>query len=114
MSLHVVLARSWQKHMGSFLYGRPGDDWFPGGQDRPKPDLVSARVAAVDASRIKPPDGLHHDHHDAHRYGLRLTAHVLALGGVEEPRRDDLRPWRDAFDETPSFADRARWGMPIG
>ena len=108
------LARSWQKHMGSFLYGRPGDDWFPGALDQPKPALVGARVAAVDASRIRPPEELHPEHHDSFRYGLRLTAHVIALGGVADPRRDYLRPWRDAFDETPSFADRARWGMPSG
>ena len=44
--------------MGSYLYGRPGEDWFPGALDTPKPELVSARLAAVDASRIEPPSEL--------------------------------------------------------
>jgi hypothetical protein len=108
------LARAWHRDMGRYLYGRPGEDWFPGAFDAPKPQLVSARVAAVDASRIEPPDGLGYEHHNGFRYGLRLTAHVLALGGVERPGRDYLRPWRDALDVSPSFVDRARWGMPIG
>ena len=42
------------------------------------------------------------------------TAHVLAIGGVSQPGRDYLRPWRDAFDAEPSFMDRARWGLPRG
>jgi hypothetical protein len=108
------LARSWERHMGSYLYGRPGEDWFPGSLDHADPALVSARLAAVDASRIEPPDGLDFQHHNGFRFGLRLTAHVLALGGVEQPGRDYLRPWRDALDTSPSFADRARWGMPLG
>ncbi len=108
------LARAWHRHMGSFLYGRPGEDWFPGSLDHPKPQLVSARLAAVDASRIEPPEGLPYEHHNGYRYGLRLTAHVLALGGAEEPGRDYLRPWREALDTSPSFEDRARWGMPLG
>ncbi|MFV2064978.1 MAG: J domain-containing protein [Chloroflexota bacterium] len=108
------LARAWHRHMGSFLYGSPGEDWFPGALDHPKPQLVSARLAAVDASRIEPPDGLLVEHHNGYRYGLRLTAHVLGLGGAEEPGRAYLRPWRDALDTSPSFGDRARWGMPLG
>jgi curved DNA-binding protein CbpA len=108
------LSRSWHRSMDGYLYGKPGEDWFPGVQDRPKVDLVSARLAAVDASRIFPPEGLPGEHHNGFHYGLRLTAHVVALGGVEEAGRDYLRPWRDALDETPSFADRARWGLPTG
>lgn len=108
------LSRSWQRHMGAYLYGRPGEDWFPGTLDDPRPQLVSARLAAVDASRIEPPDDLHWEHHNGFRYGLRLTAYVLALGAADRPGRDYLRPWRDALDASPSFVDRARWGMPLG
>jgi hypothetical protein len=108
------LARAWHRHMGRYLYGRPGEDWFPGALDHPKPDLVSARLAAVDASRIEPPEGLPFEHHSGFRYGLRLTAHVLALGGTDRAGRDYLRPWREALDVNPSFFDRARFGMPIG
>lgn len=108
------LARSWQGHMGTYLYGRPGEDWFPGAFDQPKPNLVSARLAAVDASRIEPPVGMSFEDHSGFRCGLRLTAHVLTLGSGSTPGRDYLRPWRDALDTTPSFRDRARWGMPLG
>ena len=108
------LARSWERHMSRYLFGRPGDDWFPGGQDTPKPELVSARLAAVDASRIEPPLELPYELHHGFRCGLRLTAHVLALGGASPPGRDFLRPWREAMDANPSFWDRAHWGMPLG
>ncbi len=108
------LARSWQRHMGDYLYGRPGEDWFPGAFDHPDPKLVSARLAAVDASRIEPPDELPYGHRNGFRCGLRLTAHVLALGEPASQGRDYLRPWRDALDANPSFEDRARWGMPLG
>jgi hypothetical protein len=116
LSLTVAerLARAWERDMGAFVYGRPGEDWFPGSLDIPKPELVSARLAAVDASRIEPPVGLDWEHHNGFRFGLRLTAHVLAIGGVSQPGRDYLRPWRDAFDSEPSFMDRARWGLPRG
>jgi hypothetical protein len=108
------LARAWRRDMGSYLYGRPGEDWFPGSLDHPDARLVSARLAAVDASRIEPTDDLPYEHHNGFRYGLRLTAHVLALGGEEAAGRDYLRPWRDALDANPSFEDRARWGLPLG
>jgi hypothetical protein len=108
------LARAWERDMGSFVYGRPGEDWFPGALTTPRPELVSARLAAVDASRIEPPVGMEWELHNGFRYGLRLTAYVLALGGVDEPGRDYLRPWRAAFDAEPSFVDRARWGLPRG
>jgi hypothetical protein len=108
------LARSWDGHMGGYLYGRPGEDWFPGTLARDGARVVSARLAAVDASRIEPPEGLPYPRHNAFRCGLRLTAHVLALGDAAPADRDLLRPWRDALDTSPSFMDRARWGMPLG
>ncbi|CAN5770974.1 hypothetical protein BH23CHL8_BH23CHL8_08260 [soil metagenome] len=108
------LARSWERHMGRFVYGTPGEDWFPGADDHAKPDLVSARSAAVDASRVQPPAGLDAADRNAFYAGLRLTAYVLALGGLHDPRRDYLRPWKEAMDATPSFFDRARYGMPLG
>jgi hypothetical protein len=108
------LAKAWQRDMGGFLFGRPGEEWFPGSVDHPSPDLVSARLAAVDASRIEPPDALPFDERNGFRCGLRLTGYVLALGGVQEAGRDYLRPWKEAMDPNPSFQDRARWGMPLG
>jgi hypothetical protein len=108
------LARSWERHMGSYLYGSPGDDWFPGALDTPKVELVSARLAAVDASRIEPPPDLPYPLHHGFHCGLRLTAHILGLGGTSEPGRDYLRPWRESMDPNPSFWDRAHWGMPLG
>ena len=108
------LARSWQGNLGRFLYGVPGEDWFPGSRDHDKPELVSGRLAAVDASRIVMPEGLGLEHRSAFYNGLRLTAYVLALGGSPDPRRDWLRPWKDAIDASPSFLDRARYGMPLG
>ena len=108
------LSRAWQRHMGGYLYGRPGEDWFPDSSDRAGPELVSARLAAVDASRIEPPEGLAYQLGNGFRCGLRLTAHVVALGGAEHPGRDYLRPWQEALDASPSFMDRARYGMPLG
>lgn len=108
------LSKAWQRDMGGYLYGTPGEDWFPGSLDHVRPDLVSARLAAVDASRIEPPEGLPYELRNGFRCGLRLTAYVLALGGAAEPGRDYLRPWREALNTSPSFADRARWGMPLG
>jgi hypothetical protein len=108
------LAKAWERDMGGYLYGKPGEDWFPGALDHPGPALVSARLAAVDASRIEPPDELAYELRNGFRCGLRLTAYVLALGGVSEPGRDYLRPWQEALDPNPSFRDRARWGMPLG
>lgn len=108
------LARSWRRHMGRFLYGTPGEDWFPGTLDHPRPDLVSARLAAVDVSRVASPSGLDEELHGAFHSGLRLTVYVLALGGAQDPRHDWLRPWREAMDAAPSFWHRTRYGMPIG
>jgi hypothetical protein len=108
------LARSWRGNLGRFLYGMPGEDWFPGSRDHDKPELVSGRLAAVDASRIVMPAGLELEPRNAFYNGLRLTAYVLALGGSPDPRRDWLRPWKDAIDASPSFLDRARYGMPLG
>lgn len=108
------LARSWERHFGEYLYGRPGEDWFPGALDHADPDLVSARLAAVDASRIEPPADLPWQRHNGCRCGLRLTAHVLALGGGQIQGRDYLRPWQDALVVNPTFWERARYGMPPG
>lgn len=104
------LARAWQREMGRFLYGTPGEDWFPGTQDHPRVDLVSARLAAVDASRVPSPEGLAAEHRLPFYNGLRLTAYVLALGGIADPRRDYLRPWKEATDPASSFFVRARYG----
>jgi hypothetical protein len=68
----------------------------------------------VDASRIEPPQEMPLDDRNAFRCGLRLTGYVLALGRPSEPGRDWLRPWKEALDPEPSFADRARWGLPRG
>ena len=43
------LSRAWERDMGGFLFGRPGEDWFPGVDEQVRPDLVSARLAAVEA-----------------------------------------------------------------
>lgn len=108
------LSKAWERDMGGFLFGRPGEDWFPRSLEPVSPDLVSARLAAVDASRIEPPGDMPYEQRNGFRCGLRLAAYVLALGGVSEPGRDYLRPWTEALDPNPSFADRARWGMPLG
>jgi len=110
----VRLSRAWERDMGGFLFGRPGEDWFPGVDEPVRPDLVSARLAAVDASRIDPPGDMPYEQHNGFRCGLRLAAYTLALGGVSTAGRDYLRPWKEALDPDPSFADRARWGMPRG
>jgi hypothetical protein len=110
----VRLSRAWERDMGGLLFGRPGEDWFPRLDEDVRPDLVSARLAAVDASRVDPPDEMPVDQRHGFRCGLRLSAYMLALGGVSEGGRDYLRPWTEALDPNPSFRDRARWGMPKG
>lgn len=107
------LARSWERHMGRFLYGTPGEDWFPGADIEARHLLVSARLAAVDASRVEPPAGLAHEHRNGFHSGLRLTVHILALGELPEPRRDWLLPWKEAMDGTPTSWHRTRYGMPL-
>ena len=106
------LSRAWDRDMGGYLFGRPGEDWFPGVDEDVRPDLVSARLAAVDASRIEPPEAMPFDQRNGFRCGLRLSAYMLALGGVSPGGKDYLRPWSEALDPNPSFVDRARWGMP--
>lgn len=108
------LSRAWDRDMGDFLFGRPGEDWFPGVDEAVRPDLVSARLAAVDASRIDPPDDMPFDQRNGFRCGLRLSAYMFALGGGHYSGRDYLRSWTEALDPNPSFLDRARWGMPKG
>lgn len=77
-----------------------------------RPDLVSARLAAVDASRVEPPDDMPYSQRNGFRCGLRISAYVLALGGWQVDGRDYLRPWTEAMNPDPSFVDRTRWGMP--
>ncbi len=106
------LSRAWERDMGGYLFGRPGEDWFPGVDEDVRSDLVSARLAAVDASRIEPPDDMPYEQRNGFRCGLRLSAYMIALGGVSPDGKDYLRPWTEALDPNPSFLDRARWGMP--
>jgi hypothetical protein len=84
------LARSWQQHMGHDGRGRPSDHigpgvWLPAPPNVPEVFRVSGYLAAVDASRIAPPAGLDERHHAAFCFGLRLTAHALALGLGQGP-----------------------------
>ncbi len=103
------LARSWRRHMGEDALGESSDHigpgvWLPAPPNYPDVLKVSGYLAAVDASRIEPPAGLAPADHHAYRYGLRLTAHVLALGLVSGSGRDYLQPWRDATEP-----DRSLW-----
>lgn len=113
------LARSWSRHMGRDARGRrskrvgPGV-WLPVPAGYPEILKVSGYLAAVDASRIVPPAGLAERSHASFRFGLRLTAHVLALGGMTEVGIDYLRPWRDAIDVSPSALSQLRTWIPSG
>lgn len=113
------LARSWVQNMGRDGLGDrsshigPGV-WLPAPSSYPEVLKVSGYLAAVDATRIEPPAGLEGQHHHGFRYGLRLTAHVLALGLVSGPGRDYLQPWRDAVAPDRSLLGRLRWLMPTG
>ena len=103
------LARSWRRHMGEDGLGESSDHigpgvWLPAPPNLPEVLKVSGYLAAVDASRIEPPAGLAPTDHHAYRYGLRLTAHVLALGLVSASGRDYLQPWREATEP-----DRSVW-----
>lgn len=107
------LARSWHRHMsradrgeGSTSIG-PGV-WLPSPPNYPEVLKVSGFLAAVDASRIAPPEGLEEAHHDAFRYGLRLTGHVLALGLIDGSGPDYLKPWRDATGNDRTLWQRVR------
>ena len=113
------LARSWQEHMGRDGLGNPGGDigpgvWLPAPPNVPEVLRVSGYLAAVDASRIEPPAGLDDEHQGSFRYGLRLTAHALALGLVDGAGGDYLRPWRDAVGPDPSLRGRLSRRMPAG
>jgi len=106
------LARSWRRHMGRDGLDGHADHadhsgpgvWLPAPPNYPEILRISGYLAAIDASRIEPPAGLGSEHHGDFRYGLRLTAYVLALGLVNSSARDYLRPWRDAID-----TDRTAW-----
>ncbi len=113
------LAGSWRRQLGRDGRGHPSEHigpgvWLPAPPNYPDVLKVSGFLAAVDASRIEPPGGLDERHHAGFTFGLRLTAHVLALGLVNDPSRDYLRPWRDALDADPSRWSQLRWQMPTG
>jgi hypothetical protein len=95
------LARSWYLHLGRDGRDVPSERvgpgvWLPSPPGYPAALTVSGFVAAVDASRIPPPPGLSRRDEDGFRYGLRLTAHVLALGLPGGTARAYLRPWHEA------------------
>ncbi|MFV2065194.1 MAG: J domain-containing protein [Chloroflexota bacterium] len=112
------LARSWRDHMGRDGLGAASDHigpgvWLPDPPNYPQALRISGQLAVVDASRIEPPTGLDGQHHDAYRYGLRLTAHVVALGLVNGSDHDYLRPWRDAMEDDRTAWSRLRsWMQP--
>jgi hypothetical protein len=113
------LARSWRHHMGRDGRGHRSEHlgpgvWLPAPSNYPEVLKVSGYLAAVDASRIAPPDGLAERHHAGFRFGLRLTAHVLALGLGSDPARDYLRPWRDAVDPEASLWSQLGWRFSAG
>jgi hypothetical protein len=96
------LARSWYLHLGRDGRDIPSERvgpgvWLPSPQGYPATLTVSGFVAAVDASRIAPPPRLSRRDEDGFRYGLRLTAHVLALGLPGRSARAYLQPWHDAI-----------------
>lgn len=107
------LARSWLRNMGRDGLGNPSDHigpgvWLPAPPNYPEVLRVSGYLAAVDASRVEPPTGLDEELQGGFRYGLRLTAHVLALGLTHGSGRDYLRPWRDALGQNQSAWSRLR------
>jgi hypothetical protein len=96
------LAQAWQRHLGRDGLGQPSHRvgpgvWLPAPPNVPEVLRVSGFLAAVDATRIVPPAGLAPQRHDAFHYGVRLTAHVLALGLVGPTADEYLRPWREAL-----------------
>lgn len=95
------LARSWYRHLGRDGRDVPSERvgpgiWLPAPLGYPAALTVSGFVAAVDASRIEPPPGLSRRDQDGFRYGLRLTAHVLALGLSGRAASAYLQPWHEA------------------
>ena len=95
------LARSWYRHLGRDGRDIPSERvgpgiWLPSPPGYPAALTVSGFVAAVDASRIVPPPGLSGRDQDGFRYGLRLTAHVLALGLAGRAASTYLQPWHEA------------------
>jgi curved DNA-binding protein CbpA len=113
------LARSWRKYLGRDGEGKPADDigpgvWLPAPPNYPEVLKVSGYLAAVDASRIDPPQGLDAADVAGFRYGIRISAHVVAMGMRGRAARDYLRPWRDATDHGTSLWSRVRTRMPVG
>lgn len=108
------LARSWRHHLGRDGRGHPSEHigpgvWLPSPPNVPHVLRVSGQLAAVDASRIAPPAGLAERDHAGFRFGLRLTADVIALGLGGGTGRDLLRPWHDALRPDPAL--RAAVGL---
>ena len=92
---------SWYRHLGRDGRDIPSERvgpgiWLPSPPGYPAALTVSGFVAAVDASRIVPPPGLSGRDQDGFRYGLRLTAHVLALGLAGRAASTYLQPWHEA------------------
>jgi curved DNA-binding protein CbpA len=95
------MAAAWFRHLGRDGRDRPSDRvgpgiWLPSPVGYPAALTVSGYVAAVDAARIQPPAGLSQRDEDGFRYGLRLTAHVVALGLRGRAADEYLRPWRES------------------
>jgi hypothetical protein len=95
------LAESWRLHLGRDGRGHRSEHigpgvWLPSPPDVPDVLRISGYLAAVDASRISPPEGLDEWLRPAFHFGVRLTAYVSATGLVSDAGRDYVRPWRDA------------------
>jgi hypothetical protein len=95
------LARAWYRHLGRDGRDEPSERvgpgiWLPAPPGYPAALTVSGYLAAVDAARIAPPAGLARRDQDGFRYGLRLTAHVLAMGLAGRAAHAYLQPWREA------------------
>jgi hypothetical protein len=113
------LARSWRHHLGRDGRGHPSEHigpgvWLPSPPNYPEVLKISGYLAAVDASRIPPPADLEERYRAGFHFGLRLTANVLALGLASDPRRDLLRPWRDAIEPDAALLAQLRLDSRAG
>jgi hypothetical protein len=113
------LARSWRHHLGRDGRGHPSEHigpgvWLPSPPNVPDVLRISGHLAAVDASRIAPPADLAERDHAGFRFGLRLTADVIALGLGGGTGRDLLRPWHDALGPDPALRAAVGLGSRAG